>query len=70
MRCEDVAVPRTSAICVVCRRLRGRGSFNDAGDVFICTDCQANAKQLIEIQDSIWAEIAEPSDHTDKPADL
>jgi hypothetical protein len=50
--------------------MRGRGSFNDAGDVFICTDCQANAKQLIEIQDSIWAEIAEPSDHTDKPADL
>jgi hypothetical protein len=52
--------------------LRGAGSFNDAGDVFICTECQANAKQLIEIQNSIWAEIPEPSDssdQTDKPAD-
>jgi len=72
VRREDVAVPRTPATCVVCHRLRERGSFNDAGDVFICTECQANAKQLIEIQDSIWAEIAEPSDsshQTDKPAD-
>ena len=30
--------------------MRGRGSFNDAGDVFICTECQANAKQFIEVQ--------------------
>ncbi len=60
-------------MCVVCHRSRGHGSFNDAGDVFICTECQANAKQFLEIQDSIWAEIAEPSDssdQTDKPADL
>ena len=72
VRREDVAVPRTPATCVVCHRLRERGSFNDAGDVFICTECQANAKQLIEIQDSIWAEIAErspSSDHTNTPAD-
>jgi hypothetical protein len=50
-----------------------RGSFNDAGDIFICAKCQADAKQFIEIQDSIWAEIAETSpssDGTDKPADL
>lgn len=66
-------MPRPSAICVVCHRLRGAGSFNDAGDVFICTECQANAKQFIEVQDSIRAEIPEPSDssdQTDKPADL
>ena len=72
VRCEDVAVPRASTTCVVCHRLRGAGSFNDAGDVFICTECQANAKQFIEIQDGIWAEIPEPSDsgdQTDKPAD-
>jgi hypothetical protein len=65
-------VPRTSTTCVVCHRLRGHGSFNDAGDVFICTESQANAKQFIEIQDR-WAEIAEPSDssdRTDKPTDL
>ena len=50
-----------------------RGSFSDAGDVFICSECQADAKQFIEIQDSIWAETAETSessDGTDKPADL
>ncbi|MFT5268518.1 MAG: hypothetical protein ACI88C_001956 [Acidimicrobiales bacterium] len=50
-----------------------RGSFSDAGDVFICAQCQADAKQLIDIQDSIWAETAETSqtsDGTDKPADL
>ena len=46
--------------------MRGRGSFNDAGDVFICTECQANAKQFIEVQDSVWAEIAEPSDSSDQ----
>jgi hypothetical protein len=53
--------------------LRVRGSFSDAGDVFICAECQADAKQFIEIQDIIWAEIAETSestDGTDKPADL
>jgi len=73
VKCEDVVVPQTPVTCVVCHRLRVRGSFNDAGDVFICAECQADAKQFIEIQDSIWAEIAEPSessDGTDKPADL
>lgn len=50
-----------------------RGSLNDAGDIFICAQCQTDAKQLIEIQDSTWAEITETSpssDETDKPADL
>jgi hypothetical protein len=49
------------------------GSFSDAGDVFICAECQADAKQFIEIQDRIWAEIAETgesNDGTDKPGDL
>jgi len=73
VRCEDIAVPRTAVTCVVCHRLRVRGSFSDAGDVFICAECQADAKQFIEIQDSIWAEIAETresTDGTDKPAGL
>jgi hypothetical protein len=66
-------VPPAAVTCVVCHRLRVRGSFSDAGDVFICAQCQADAKQLIDIQDSIWAETAETSqtsDGTDKPADL
>jgi hypothetical protein len=41
------------------------GSFSDAGDVFICNECQADAKKLIEIQDSISAEIAEASESSD-----
>ena len=35
------------------------GSFSDAGDIFICSECQANAKKLSEIQDSIGAEIVD-----------
>ena len=73
MRCEDVAVPRSPVTCAVCHRLRVRGSFSDAGDVFICAKCQADAKRLLEIQDSIWAETAETSesgDGTDKAADI
>lgn len=69
MKKEDGAMPRTAVACVVCHRLRMHGSFSDAGDVFICDGCQADAKQLIEIQDSIWSETAETSEGTDKPAD-
>ena len=66
-------MPQTAATCVVCHRLRVSGSFNHDGDIFICTQCQADGKQLIEIQDSIWADIAETSgasEGTDKPPDL
>lgn len=69
LRCEDVAVLRSPVTCAVCQQLRVRGSFSDAGDVFICAGCQADAKQLIEIQDNFWAEAAETSesgDGTDK----
>ncbi len=45
--------------------MRVRGSFSDAGDVFICAECQADAKQLFEIQDSIWAETGETSESAD-----
>ena len=41
------------------------GSFSDAGDIFICSECQANAKKLLEIQDSIWAEIVDTSESTE-----
>jgi hypothetical protein len=41
------------------------GSFSDAGDIFICSECQANAKKLFEIQDSIWAEIVDTSESTE-----
>lgn len=65
MGCEYVAVPRSAVTCVVCHYLRVEGSFSDAGDIFICSECQANAKKLLEIQDSIWAEIVDTSESTE-----
>ena len=73
MRYEDVAVPRSAVTCAVCHRLRVSGSLSNAGDVFICAECQTDAKQLIEIQDTIWtgtAEMSDPSVATDEPDDL
>jgi hypothetical protein len=64
--CEYVAVPRSAVICVVCHYWRVEGSFSNAGDVFICSECQANAKKLIEIQDSIWAEIVDTDESAER----
>jgi hypothetical protein len=58
-------MPRSAVTCVVCHYLRVQGSFSDSGDIFICSECQANAKKLLEIQDSIWAENADTSESTD-----
>ncbi len=55
---------RPAVTCVVCHYLRVQGSFSDAGDIFICSECQANAKKLFEIQDRIWAEIVDTSEST------
>ena len=68
---EDAAVLRSAVSCAVCQRSRTRGSHSHAGDVFICAECQADAKQFIEIQDSIWVdagEAGESTDENDKPA--
>ena len=49
----------TGAICAVCHRRRIRGDRTDAGDVFICAGCQADAGQFVAIQDAIWGEAAQ-----------
>jgi len=49
-----VAVPRDRTSCSVCGRQRTRGSRDKTGEIFICVDCQADAKKFIEIQDAIW----------------
>ena len=70
-RREDAAVPRSVITCVVCQRSRTRGPHSRAGDVFICVECQADAKQLFEIQDRILAEageVGESTEGTDNPA--
>ena len=65
MRREDAAVPRSAVTCGACQRSRTRGSYTSSGDVFICAECQADAKQLFEIQDRIWAEAGEAGESTD-----
>ena len=59
-------MPRSAVTCVVCHYLRVEGSFSDAGDIFICSECQANAKKLFEIQDSIWAEIVDTDESAER----
>ncbi len=59
---EDAVMSRSGVICAVCQRSQTRGDH--AGDVFICAECQADAKQLIDIQDSIWVEATEAGDAT------
>jgi hypothetical protein len=60
---EDEAVGDL-AVCVVCRYTRSRGGDDHGtGEVFICTQCQADAAQLFAIQDSIYG----ASDQTSGP---
>lgn len=61
---EDVAVAESASICAVCHRKRIRGDHNHGGDVFICAECQADAAQLIAIQDSIWGEADQAAGET------
>lgn len=71
MRREDAPVPSSAVTCGACQRPWTRGSFNSTGDVFICAQCQADAKQLFEIQDRIWAkagQVGESTDGADNPA--
>lgn len=46
-------MPHAAATCAVCRQSRTRGSSDESGEVFICVGCQADAEQLLEIQDAI-----------------
>ena len=64
---EHEAVPRSHDTCAVCRRSRTRRSQSHASDVFICAQCCADAKQLIEIQESIWGEPGDASDSANEP---
>ena len=53
---EDGAMPPSVETCVVCHRSQTRGSRNQDGDIFICSECEADAEQFIEIQDTLWPE--------------
>lgn len=56
---EDAGVVEPDAICAVCHCSRRHGNRTDAGDVFICTGCQADARQFIAIQDAVWDQAAQ-----------
>ena len=40
--------------------------FYVCSNIFICSECQANAKKLFEIQDSIWAEIVDTGESAER----
>lgn len=61
---EDVGVAESASICAACHRTSIRGDRNHGGDVFICAQCQADAAQLIAIQDSIWGEADQAAGRT------
>jgi len=51
-------------ICAVCHRSQTRGSRNQDGDIFIFAECQADAEQFIEIQDTLWLEAGAAGEST------
>lgn len=61
-------MPR-AARCAVCRRQRTRGSHDETGEIFICVECEADAKQFIEIQDAIWGSAGDTSEEAGPPSD-
>lgn len=63
---EDGAVPPTVESCVVCHRLRSSGSRNQDCDIFICAQCEADADQILEIQDAIWPPAVVADESTDE----
>jgi len=38
----------------VCHRTQTDGSRDQGDDIFVCTGCQADADQFIQIQDTLW----------------
>jgi len=56
-------VPQLVSTCSLCKRQRSHGSHDDAGDIFVCDACQADANQFIEIQENIWRDIDGGSDN-------
>jgi len=61
-------VSRSSVTCAVCQRPRSQGTFSDAGDVFICVQCQADANDFLRIQDDIWPALS-PGESDGSPND-
>jgi hypothetical protein len=61
-RCGALVVMAGPEICGACQQPRSRAHDDRSGKVFICIQCEADAEQLIRIQDTIWAEAQQPPD--------
>ena len=61
-----IPVHRSTVTCAVCQRSRSQGTFSDAGDVFICVQCQEDANEFFRIQDDLWPTTGEPGRPTDE----
>jgi hypothetical protein len=66
-RREDEAVRRSATTCVVFQLSNRDDSQDDPDGAFICPRCEADAKQLFEIQDSIWPGISEAGQSSEQP---
>lgn len=62
---RDAVVVPSPEICGACQHPRLRGNHERSGQVFICGQCQADAEQLVRIQDAIWGEPAGEPPHFD-----
>ncbi len=62
---EDGAMPPSVETCAVCHRSQSRGSRDQDCDIFICAECEADAEQFIEIQDTLWPEAGVAGESTD-----
>ena len=62
-------MPRAAATCAICHRQRVRGSHDESGAIFICVQCQADAKQFIEIQDAVWGSADDTDEGAEAPSD-
>ena len=50
---EDAGMPGSLGVCAVCHRTKAPGSWSADGGVFVCVDCQVDARHFLEIQDQI-----------------
>ncbi len=58
---EDFGVSERAEMCAMRRRPRIQWQYDLRGIVFICTQCQTDAKPFIRIQDSIWDDAGQIS---------
>jgi hypothetical protein len=59
---RETVVVAGPEICGACQQPRLSGHHDSSDKVFICSQCQADAEQLIRIQDAIWGDAHQRAD--------